>query len=216
MINIQVIDNIKLNRKGLFARDNKNRWVLLHRQQGEMGGACAVYCLMMNLLILGYISEEDISIYNKADRRTQRGKFISHFLEDQGFIRSGYSYTALSKEVRIYCEDLHTVRKSPKELDNKIEIIANCIENNSPIIISVVYEGGEAHALLAVGIESDEKDNINKILCLDPSEPSPMFSEWNCFIDVHKDNGKEYPFWYVTEKRSKSVTLDDMILIENK
>lgn len=215
MANIQVVDNIKLNRKGLLARDNTNRWVLLHRQQGEMGGACAVYCLIMNLLILGYISEEDISIYNKTDRRTLRGKFINHFLENQGFIRSGYSYITLAKEVRIYCRDLHTTRKNPKELDNKIEMITNYIEDNSPIIISVAYEGG-AHALLAVGIESDEKDIINKIFCLDPSEPSPKLAVWNCFIDVHKNKDKDYPFWYVTEKNSYSVTLDDMILIKKK
>jgi len=216
MNTIELIDGIRLNRKGILACDNNNRWVKCHLKQGEIDGACAVYCLMMDLLILGYISEDDMGIYNKADRRTNMGKFIGHFLEDQGLIRSGYSYTSLVKELKDLCDDLIVQRKSPRSNDNKIDLICDCIEQDLPIMISVDYENGGAHALLAVGIEIDADDNPTKILCLDPGNESPVYAEWNCFIDIAKDNGKGYPFWCVTQESCQKVALGDMIIIERE
>lgn len=217
MNNIQIIDGVKLTAKGLLVKDSSKHWVPLHRQQGDMDGACAVYCLMMSLFILGYISEKDIEIHNSLDRRTSRGKFIAHFLEDQGLIRTGYSYISLAKEVRSYCKELNAERKKPRDLDRRIGLIADYIMNDIPVIISIVYSCGntvQAHAILAVGIEADKNDNIVKILCLDPGGSSPQCSIWNCFIDVSKNNDKEYPFWCVTNQNTYKVSLDDMIIIQ--
>lgn len=215
MRTIEIINSLKLNQKGLLTRDGSERWVRIHHKQGDMDGACAVYCLMMNLLILGYISEEDVSVYQVADKRTKRGRFISYFLEEQGLIRAGYKYSALVKELKFLCgDDLNVQRKNPGKADVQIMLITNCIENDMPVIISVDFEKGGGHALLAVGIELDSNQNIDKILCLDPGVESPIYAEWNCFIDVSKDNGKEFPFAYVTKEECNKVMLGDMILID--
>lgn len=215
MKTIEIIEPLKLGRKGLLARDNSGKWVQIHHKQGDMDGACAVYCLMMDLLILGYISEEDVCIYNTADRRSKRGKFISHFLEEQGLIRTGYTYSALAKELRFLCgDDLKVQRKNPRKTDDRLILIADSIETDLPVIISVDFENGGGHALLAVGVELGPNQDIRKILCLDPGATSPEYAEWNCFIDVSKDNGKDFPFWYVTEKGYHKVMLGDMISIE--
>lgn len=214
MRTIEIINSLRPNQKGLLTRDGRGRWIRVHHKQGDMDGACAVYCLMMNLLILGYISEEDISIYQVADKRTKRGKFISHFLEEQGLIRAGYSFSALVKELRFLCGDLNVQRRNPRKADDRITLITNCIEDDMPVVISVDFEKGGGHALLAVGIELDSEQNIDKILCLDPGAESPIYAEWNCFIDVSKGNGKEFPFSYVTKEECNKVMLGDMILID--
>lgn len=215
MKTIKIIEPLKLGRKGLLARDYSGKWVQIHHKQGDMDGACAVYCLMMDLLILGYISEEDVCIYKIADKRSKRGKFISHFLEEQGLIRTGYTYSSLVKELRFLCgEDLKVQRKKPRSTDDRLILIANNIEADLPVIISVDFEDGGAHALLAVGVELDSNQNISKILCLDPGATSPTYAEWNCFVDVSKDNGKDFPFGYITENGFYKVMLGDMILIE--
>lgn len=81
MSSIKVINTIRLCSKGVLAKDANGKYVKLHKRQGDMDGACSVYSLAMALLCLGVVTEDDLNIYNKPDRRTQKGKFLSHFLE---------------------------------------------------------------------------------------------------------------------------------------
>ena len=63
MTYINIVSNLKLHpQKGLVSKDCSGKWVRIHHQQGDLDGACAVYSLMMNLLILGKISQLAIKI----------------------------------------------------------------------------------------------------------------------------------------------------------
>ena len=99
MSSIKVINTIRLCSKGVLAKDANGKYVKLHKRQGDMDGACSVYSLAMALLCLGVVTEDDLNIYNKPDRRTQKGKFLSHFLEEQGLVRNGYYFSTLAKEI---------------------------------------------------------------------------------------------------------------------
>ena len=56
MATIQIVSNLKLHpQKGLLSKDCTGKWILVHHQQGDLDGACAVYSVIMNLLILGMI-----------------------------------------------------------------------------------------------------------------------------------------------------------------
>ena len=200
MATIQIIDSIRLNRIGLQTKDANGKWVNIHKQQGDLDGACSIYSLIL---------------YKFPDRRTPKGKFLYHFFYEQGFVQNGYNYTALAREINEQPFEIRAIHKRPRTNDDRIELIEQFVDQNIPVIISTEFNGG-AHALLAIGIERDEEDVITKIFCLDPGAPSPKVSSWNCFIDVSKEGKSQHPFYYVTEINIYKVTLDDMLIIEHK
>lgn len=206
MIHIKVVDNIKLHHsKGLISKDRSGKWVPTHYQQGKLDGACAVYSLIMNLLILGEISQEDINI----DKRTRKGKFLSHFLEDHGLIRNGYYFKNLVKEIRDY-SNISAIQKLPKKNDDAINIIKKCIDADLPIIIKI-SSSEYIHAILVIGIEYD--NNIPKrILCLDPDDNAPICAQWNSFLDI--SNGT---YWHKSiNNKAQKIEIGDMIIISPK
>lgn len=215
MATIHIIDNIRLNRKGLQTKDSNNQWVNVHKQQGDLDGACSIYSLIMAMLCQGMIEESDTKIYRSHDRRTPKGKFLYHFFYEQGLVQSGYNYTALAREINEQPFEIYATHKRPRTNDDRIETIEYFINNNIPVIISTEFDGG-AHALLAIGIETNDDDLITKIFCLDPGAPAPKVSLWNGFIDVSKEGNSEYPFYYITENGYYKVTLSDMLIIEHE
>lgn len=215
MTTIQIIDRIRLNRTGLQPKDADGRWVNVHKQQGDLDGACSIYSLVMAMLCQGMIEEQDIQLYKFPDRRTPKGKFLYYFFYEQGFIQNGYNYTALAREINEQPFEIIATHKRPRSNANRIELIEQFISQNIPVIISTDFNGG-THALLAIGIETNEHDIITKIFCFDPGASAPKVSQWNCFIDVSKEGDTHYPFYYVTEIDSYKVTLNDMLIIELK
>lgn len=211
MATIQIIDNIRLSWKGLQTKDSNNQWGNVHKQQGDLDGACSIYSLVMAMLCQKMITEEDIQILKSPDRRTPKGKF----LYEQGLVHDGYNYTALAREINEQPFEIIATHKRPRSNANRIELIEQFISQNIPVIISTDFNGG-THALLAIGIETNEHDIITKIFCFDPGASAPKVSQWNCFIDVSKEVDTHYPFYYVTEIDSYKVTLNDMLIIELK
>lgn len=206
MAAIKVIKSIRLDSKGVRVKDANGSIVPLHKRQGDMDGACAVYSLAMAMLCMGVVTNEDLQIYNCADKRTRKGKLLSHFLEEQGLVRNGYSFVTMAKEIRASNFNINAIRKNPKEYADVINEIADFLDEDNPVIISTEFGNG-AHALLAIGYETEDNDDkITKILCLDPSEEAPLYTYWNCIIDVSRTGGKlEYPFVYITSTQSYKV-----------
>lgn len=214
MAAIKVIKSIRLDSKGVRVKDANGSIVPLHKRQGDMDGACAVYSLAMAMLCMGVVTNEDLQIYNCADKRTRKGKLLSHFLEEQGLVRNGYSFVTMAKEIRASNFNINAIRKNPKEYADVINEIADFLDEDNPVIISTEFGNG-AHALLAIGYETEDNDDkITKILCLDPSEEAPLYTYWNCIIDVSRTGGKlEYPFVYITLTQSYKVALGDILVL---
>lgn len=214
MAAIKVIKSIRLDSKGVRVKDANGSIVPLHKRQGDMDGACAVYSLAMAMLCMGVVTNEDLQIYNCADKRTRKGKLLSHFLEEQGLVRNGHSFVTMAKEIRASNFNINAIRKNPKEYADVINEIADFLDEDNPVIISMEFGNG-AHALLAIGYETEDNDDkITKILCLDPSEEAPLYTYWNCIIDVSRTGGKlEYPFVYITSTQSYKVALGDILVL---
>ena len=214
MAAIKVIKSIRLDSKGVRVKDANGSIVPLHKRQGDMDGACAVYSLAMAMLCMGVVTNEDLQIYNCADKRTRKGKLLSHFLEEQGLVRNGYYFVTMAKEIRASNFNINAIRKNPKEYADVINEIADFLDEDNPVIISTEFGNG-AHALLAIGYETEDNDDkITKILCLDPSEEAPLYTYWNCIIDVSRTGGKlEYPFVYITSTQSYKVALGDILVL---
>ena len=67
MADIHIIDSIRLNHKGLCVLDENRKWVNLHKQQGDLDGACAIYSLVMAMLCKGLLTDNDTKVYNRPD-----------------------------------------------------------------------------------------------------------------------------------------------------
>ena len=136
MSSIKVIDSIRISPKGVLVKDANGKYVILHRRQGYMDGACAVYSLSMALLCIGAVTEEDLDVFYKPDRRTPKGKFLSHFLDEQGMVRSGYTYSTLAKEINEQSFGIIATRKNPRDKKKLIETIADMLDEDKQVSIS--------------------------------------------------------------------------------
>ena len=213
-IAINIVSGLKLSRKGVTIKDADGHWIPIHYRQGDLDGACAVYSLMMDLLYEGVISKDDISISSPTDKRTMKGKMLHHFLEDQGLIRDGYSFKSLRQELLDYFhnKDIEVTRRDPKDQDKIIQGIDDLISEDTPVIISIVFDEEGSHAMLAIGTETDSAGNINKIFCLDTDAEVKTYSYWNSVIDV---SGKASYYWNIRTRDTFKVTLDDYLFIKS-
>lgn len=187
----------------------------LHRKQGDIDGACAVYSVMMCLLRLGYVSKEDLEVYNIADRRQRKGRLLYELLENNGLIKNGFGFIELKKIVeRLTCGEISVTRKAPRNQDNIVQLITDLIDDNITPVISVQWKTGGAHAMLAIGYEADEEGVITKVLCLDPGADTPEVSSWNCYLEV-RTAGLEYPVQHVAIKQGTSkCKLGDLLIFK--
>ena len=214
MATIKIIHSIWLDTNGVRVKDANGKVVPLHKRQGDMDGACAVYSLAMAMLCIGAVTSDDLDIYNHPDRRTPKGKLLSHFLDEQGLVRGGYCFKTMAQEIRESNFGIDVTRRAPKENVDIINGIADYLDKDYPVIISTDFDGG-AHALLAVGYETgDDDDKVTKLFCLDPSGEAPLYSYWNCVINVSRTSGKaRYPFDYISQSQPYKVALGDFLVL---
>ena len=213
---ITAIHGIYLRNQQVLVKDANKHLVPLHRRQGDLDGACAVYSTIMCMLLIGYLSEEYLLLYNSPDKRIAKGKILHELMENNGLVRNGFSYIKLKKELDDKCgSDIVVNRRNPKNQDDVVSNIADLIDNDITPIISIEWNDG-AHALLAVGYETDDNEIITNILCLDQDAESPKVCAWNCYIDVSKESG-DLPYKYVsTSNKGYKVKLGDYITLQRK
>lgn len=214
MRRIEIVSNLKMHpTKGLISRDKNGCWTKTHYQQGHLDGACAVYSVVMNLLVLRKLTKKDVDIDEKIDKRQRKGKLLSDFFEKRGANRDGYCFSTLKQVIdNRKIEGIETIRtQRPKKNDSRkyIEKITNRITEDEPVVISVCQEYG-GHALLVVGVEYNERNNPCRLLCLDPGAPSPTYAQWNSYIDISKDSDM---CWYVYGTEIGKVELGEILQI---
>lgn len=213
---ITTIHGLYLRNQKVLIKAANNHLIPIHRRQGDLDGACAVYSTIMCMLHIGYLMEPDLVLYNAPDRRTPKGKILHELMENNGLVRNGFSYIRLKKEIDNKCGgDIIAYRYNPRDQDKIVTQIVDCIDNNIAPIISIEWEEG-AHALLAIGYETDDDEIVTNILCLDPDAESPKVCAWNCYIDVRKQIG-DLPYKYVsTSNKGYKVKLGDFITLQKR
>lgn len=86
---IKIIDTLELTPDGVRLGGTSK----VHLRQGELDGACAVYSLMMYLIILRIFTYKQVTEGNNIKRSTSKGRIIRNFLERQdGLIRKGLGF----------------------------------------------------------------------------------------------------------------------------
>ena len=161
---IKIIDTLELTPDGVRLGGTSK----VHLRQGELDGACAVYSLMMYLIILRIFTYKQVKEGNNIKRSTSKGRIIRNFLERQdGLIRKGYDFADDIKEGLQFAAKSIVNCNYIASRQETIETLKRCIDDNKPLMIGVDYNKVDGHALLAIGYET-RNDKIKKIFCLDP------------------------------------------------
>ncbi len=216
MKSIKVIDNLYITKDGLRNKSKNGRFQIAHLQQGSLDGACAIYTVSMNLLLLGAVKYSDIRINgNEYDKRSGIERLKKEFFERKGLHREGNDYLVLQYAIKSSFSKYITVEHfSADNSEDIINRINENIQNNFPVTISIAFKGG-FHALLAVGMEYED-DKPTKILCLDPNSNSPNMSYWNSEIALFENNGKYNHIFMDANGSIYNVQLDDILEIRKK
>ena len=209
----KIVSNINYDVGMVYSMGYDNRPADLFKKQGTLDGACATYSVIMNLLVLGVISDKDTEIgdHEYSDRKTK--KLFKVFCEDYGMHRYGQSFTKIKKMLTESFSSVVTVKhRLTKGRDSVTEII-NAIDDDTPVVMSIEFNPTSAHALLAIGYE-EENGTIQKILCLDPSGEKPRGKRWNAEIGVARK--RRFFDYTLIGDIIDSVELDDILIIKRK
>ena len=209
---------------GLFLRDDtgcsifNRKYYSAHLRQGDLDGACAVYSLMMYLLILGVVTRRQVEDLGKVLQKPKPVECLFRSLfENRGLVRDGFSYDSLQLIVNRHIGDLvQAHRDNAKKQGQIVSLIQAYLDKGTPVMISVEFSQG-AHAMLAVGYEYDESGLFN-IFCLDPGFQCPTTSYWNTVICLNEKYRSKFPHKMLTSDKqyNNAVRLGEILVITKK
>lgn len=220
MKTIKVIENLSLDKNGVCSKTKNGRFQRIHFKQGDLDGACAVYSALMVLIGIGAVNySEIVADSDRMDQRYSIEKLKKELMDMRGLHRRGnHFHHEVEDSLKKMLEKSFGRRIKVRHIDSNIqEEIRKGIEADLPILMSYSYSRG-AHALVAIGVETDNQDTLTKILCLDPGYPTPKFTYWNSVIDLTPQNSKRrYTHRNIAENGTiVDVKLDDILLITKR
>lgn len=216
MKTIKVIDSIFLESGKVKCKTTSGkRSQELHLRQGDLDGACSIYSLVMTLMILRVINRKEFDIYLDLDKRFSEGRLVKVITEDNGLYHGGRNYDAIEKLLKgHFRKKVKVDTQSEVKNEEAIAVVEKNLAQNLPTIISIDYRGG-AHSIIAIGLEYDAKDRIDKILCIDPWFDSNATSVWNSIIGVGTETKGKYPYSWESYD-NKPVNLGETLTIHKR
>lgn len=211
-----VVSALHLDNGTLVCKGKSGRMYSVFKKQGDLDGACATYCVIMNLLILGTINGSDTEIRARHNNPDTKRLFLE-FCEYHGMHRDGQTYQMIQRMLKRSMGNVVEVKRRDTKNISSIEVITETIKNDDiPVIMSIT-----GHAMLAVGIE-EEDGLVTKILCLDPSGDymNHTNKRWNSEIQIIREGRTS--FKYVSRvgglppKDDDYTRLNDVLIITKK
>ena len=197
-----IINKIKIVENKICCKTRNGRWTNLYEFQGSKDGACAIYSCSMCLKCLN-LKETDA--------------LFDYFFKNQGMHPNGHDFPNLVKQINRFSENKYKASTFPAigtEDGEDVFEFTEYIDKNVPIVLGVSWNRTEGHAVLCIGYEVDEKENITKIYCLNPGTPPSKISPWNAYIEIPLLTAGKYPHVFVSDDRSSICRIDDYIILE--
>ena len=209
-----VVSALHLDNGTLVCKGKSGRLYSVFKKQGDLDGACATYCVIMNLLILGTINGSDTEI-RAVHNNPETKRLFREFCEFHGMHRDGQTYQMIQRMLNRSMGDVVNVKRRDKKNLSSVELIAETIkEYDIPVIMSIT-----GHAMLAVGIE-EENGVVTKILCLDPSGDymNHTNKRWNSEIQIIRDGRTSFKYVSKIEGNwtEENTRLWDVLVIRKK
>ena len=123
----KVIDNLKMQNNELVCKEKTGHYKNVFKKQGCLDGACATYSVIMNLLILGVITEKDTQV-NVEHKSRETKKLFKIFCNDYGMHRNGKTFFKIK---RMLNESLSSITTTHKNTNGKqsVDVIKETIED---------------------------------------------------------------------------------------
>lgn len=210
MAEIKIIDKVTLTKEGLMVKGTKHG---AHLRQGELDVACAVYSMMMCLVIEKIIKRNIITNVPESLRRnTSDGRLINHFLEKQGMVVDGYELKILKDELQsTFRKKVNPYYYSADEYDLQA-VIKEAINSNQPVEIKFSRKRQYGHAVVIIGYK-EERDKTS-FYCLDPGYPMEECQIWNNVLEVDLNATAKYNCHNFRE--DSIVTIDEVMTFEKR
>ena len=226
---IKIIDRVRLTKDGLFVKGTKQE---IHLQQGSLDGACAVYSLIMNLMIIKKIKRKDVvDLVYHHDGRTSKGRLVKVFFENNGLIRKGYWFKKLQQDLnsaykkRVFANCYlspsfaHEISNVFPELDpseikvSLVDEILDTLDKDIPVEIGFTRKGRKGgHAIITLGYQ--ETQNSVSLFCLDPGFPLAKGQIWNNILQIEMNSTSKYNCFNFQEHTH--VCIDEILIVTPK
>ncbi len=226
---IKFINEVWYDTELLTTASHRNKAQLLFMRQGDMDAACAVYSLMMMLLIHKKVNRDQLENRYIAQNATSGGYNSFMRLQDQflggliGLYKQGYMLSELSVELnRCFKKEATATVVSALgkrgNSNNKKELVQYTLETldtGYPVELGMSYKGGGGHAVVAIGYTFFKTDI--RFFCLDPGFELSATSFWNAIVDVsYKDSSSAIysDVYKMANGDFCSVALDEVLTID--
>ena len=121
----KIVSNLRFNDKRQLVCKGKNgKECPVFKKQGSLDGACATYSVIMNLLILGAISDTDTRICAEHKNKYTK-KLFEVFCNDYGMHRNGQTFYKIKRMLKIDLNIFH--RLTIIQSRNNRQSIVSCI-----------------------------------------------------------------------------------------
>lgn len=207
---MKIINKIKLAKEGLVVKGTKR---LVHLRQGDIDGACAVYSMVMCLLMTKAVTRNEISLSNEnPDGRESVGRLIKTFMTSQGLLRKGYFLDKLVADLQhAYKRKISTEYFHQDDNGNLLSAITAALDAEKPVEIGFSYKrGGRGHAIAVIGYNKENDSTL--LFCLDPGYPIPDCMYWNNVLCVEGNKIQGYNTYNHLDKAY--VFIDETIAYE--
>jgi hypothetical protein len=157
---IKIIKDLDITASGVSVFNRK--WQPVHLQQGEMDGACAVYSMMMNLLILKVLTRNQVvNLKTTFKGNTAKGRLFKEFFVTEGLCRDGFYFSEIKEKLsHSFAKEVTSsplqYTASLSDQTSFVEELRTAIDSDTPLITALSFKGG-AHAVLAIGYEENKK-----------------------------------------------------------
>ena len=95
---IKIIRGLDITTLGVCVYNRK--WQSVHLQQGDMDGACAVYSMMMNLIVLKVFTRNQVTNLNTSFKgNTAKGRLFKEFFVKEGLCRDGFYFSEIKEKL---------------------------------------------------------------------------------------------------------------------
>ena len=123
-----IVDNLKIQNNELVCKDKTGRYQPVFKKQGDLDGACATYSVIMNLLILGVITEKETHVNEEHKTRDTR-KLFKVFCNDYGMHRNGQTYYKITRMLKEGFSNVITPDHKITSDIKSVEIIKETIDD---------------------------------------------------------------------------------------
>ena len=217
MQTIHLIDNIFIENGVLqtYGREGKETMVFLKR--GDLVGRCAVYSLMMMLILHKRINREDL--LSKVNYEAP--PYIKE-LKKQFLLRTKIGYSMRSLRDKLLLSFNNHIRVDVFSIINFIEddlrklhfMIKEQLDAGWPVQIGFSFpQGKEVHSVVAVGYSMFER--TLRLFCLDSAFDLGCASMWNNIIDINMDYADLFKMDF-NHNVTVAVHVNSILLINDK